>query len=207
MGRSKVMSDAAVLVAAGRVFGRLGPTKFTLSDVAKEAGIAPATLVQRFGSKRALLVAFAEHAASAARRPFEQARRQAGRPLAALRTALVLASEAVDERQELRHSLAFLLEDLADDELRAHAARHARWTEDNIRALLDDAVAEGELGAADTLRLARALHAAWNGALIQWALRGRGPLGPWLGGVIDTILAPHRRVPAALTTEATPVSA
>ena len=108
-----------------------------------------------------------------------------------LRTALALASRATQDRQELRHSLAFLLEDLADAELRAHAARHARWTEASIRELLDDAVADGQLKAPDTARLARALQAGWNGALIQWAIRGRGALSTWLGGVIDTLLEPH----------------
>ena len=190
MPRKKLLPDAAVLAAAGRVFGRIGPARFTLADVAKEAGLAPATLVQRFGSKRALMLAFAEHAASLARRPFEQARTQLAEPLGALRTALLIASRASKGRRELTHSLAFLLEDLADAELRAHAARHARWTEASIRELLDCAVERGELAAHDTARLARALQAAWNGALIQWAIRGRGSLATWIAAVVDTLLEP-----------------
>ena len=191
MPRKKGISDADVLVAAGRVFGRVGPARFTLADVAGEAGISPATLVQRFGSKRALMLAFAEHAANRARQPFEQAKAKLSEPLAALRAALVLASRATKDRQELTHSIAFLLEDLVDEDLRAHAARHARWTEDSIRDLLDNAVALGQLRAEDTGRLARALQAAWNGALIQWAIRGRGSLGAWISTVIDTLIEPH----------------
>jgi AcrR family transcriptional regulator len=179
-----------VLAAAGRVFGRVGPARFTLADVAAEAGLAPATLVQRFGSKRALMLAFAEHAASLARQPFEQARTQVAEPLGALRTALLIASRSTKGRRELTHSLAFLLEDLADEELRAHAARHARWTEASIRELLDCAVERGELASHDTARVARALQAAWNGALIQWAIRGRGSLASWISAVVDTVLEP-----------------
>lgn len=190
MARKKSLSDAAVLAAAGRVFGRVGPARFTLADVAEEAGLAPATLVQRFGSKRALLLACAEHAASRAREPFERARARVSEPLGALRAALLGASRAPGRRRALTHSLAFLLEDLADDELRAHAARHARWTEASIRELLDSAVARGELAAHDTARLARALQAAWNGALIQWGIRGRGSLAAWVAAVIDTLLEP-----------------
>lgn len=190
MPRKKLLPDAAVLAAAGRVFGRVGPARFTLADVAREAGLAPATLVQRFGSKRALMLAFAEHAASLARQPFEQARTRVAEPLGALRAALSIASRSTRGRQELTHSLAFLLEDLADDELRAHAARHARWTEASIRELLDCAVERGELAAHDTARLARALQAAWNGAMIQWAIRGRGSLATWTAAVVDTLLEP-----------------
>jgi AcrR family transcriptional regulator len=190
MARKKRLPDAAVLAAAGRVFGRVGPARFTLADVAREAGLAPATLLQRFGSKRALMLAFAEHAASLAREPFEQARTQLGEPLGALRAALLSASRSSKGRQELTHSLAFLLEDLADEELRAHAARHARWTEASIRELLDCAVERGELASHDTARLARALQAAWNGALIQWAIRGRGSLATWIAAVVDPLLEP-----------------
>jgi hypothetical protein len=136
------------------------------------------------------MLAFAEHAASLAREPFEQARTQVADPLGALRAALLSASRSSRGRQELTHSLAFLLEDLADEELRAHAARHARWTEASIRELLDCAVERGELASHDTARLARALQAAWNGALIQWAIRGRGSLAAWISAVVDPLLEP-----------------
>jgi AcrR family transcriptional regulator len=191
MPRKKLLPDSAVLAAAGRVFARVGPARFTLADVADEAGLAPATLVQRFGSKRALMLAFAEHAATLARQPFDRARARVDEPLGALRAALLIASRATKSRRELTHSMAFLLEDLVDEELRAHAARHARWTEASIRELLDSAVDRGQLAALDTTRLARAIQAAWNGALIQWAIRGRGSLGAWIAAVVDTLLEPH----------------
>lgn len=191
MPRKKLLSDADVLAAAGRVFTRIGPSRFTLADVAEEAGLSPATLVQRFGSKRALMLAFAEHAASEARRPFEEAQAAEGSALAALRTALVYAMRATKDRQELAHSLAFLVEDLTDPALGAYAAQHARWTEASIRVLLEHAAARGELVGADPARLAHALQAAWNGAMIQWALRGRATLAGWIGAVVDTLLAPY----------------
>ncbi len=191
MPRKKALSDVAVLAAAGRVFGRVGPHRFTLADVAEEAGLAPATLSQRFGSKRALLLAFAEHAASSARTPFELAMIRVSEPLSALKAALGFASSPLSSRRGLAHSLVFLIQDWADKELRGHAARHARWTESSIRELLDSAVALGQLRATDTARLARALQAAWYGALIQWDIRGRGALGDWVGAVVDTLLEPH----------------
>ena len=73
MGRPRTKSDAAVLEAAAVVFGRTGPS-FTLADVAKEAGLAPATLVQRFGSKRGLLLALSKTAAEGADACFAQIR-------------------------------------------------------------------------------------------------------------------------------------
>src|SRR3954452_242801 len=55
MPRRKLLSDDAVLDAAAQVMARLGPD-FTLADVSAAAGVAPSTLVQRFGDKRGLVV-------------------------------------------------------------------------------------------------------------------------------------------------------
>ncbi len=54
--RPRETSDEEILDATARVMQRLGPTQLTLADVAKEAGVVPATLIQRFGTKRGLLL-------------------------------------------------------------------------------------------------------------------------------------------------------
>ena len=56
MPRRKLLSDEAVLAGAMRVMGRTGPDAFTLAAVSAETGIAPATLVQRFGDKQGLIL-------------------------------------------------------------------------------------------------------------------------------------------------------
>ena len=60
--RPRQASDEDILKAAFRAIARLGPAKLTLADVAAEAGVSAAALVQRFGSKRALLLAAAKDA-------------------------------------------------------------------------------------------------------------------------------------------------
>ncbi|HEY2545383.1 MAG TPA: helix-turn-helix domain-containing protein, partial [Candidatus Acidoferrum sp.] len=55
--RPRETSDEQILAATARVMQRRSPTQLTLSDVAKEAGVVPATLIQRFGTKRGLLLA------------------------------------------------------------------------------------------------------------------------------------------------------
>ena len=84
MGRPRTMPDAAVLEAASRVIARFGPSRFTLSEVAEEAGLAPATLLQRFGSKRGLLLALAQMAAEGADACFAKVRAENRSPLKAL---------------------------------------------------------------------------------------------------------------------------
>ena len=55
--RPRTVPDEQILGAAHRAMSRLGPARWTLAEVAKEAGLSPATLVQRFGSKRGLMLA------------------------------------------------------------------------------------------------------------------------------------------------------
>jgi AcrR family transcriptional regulator len=197
MPRKKTLPDSDVLAATGRVLGHFGAPRFTLADVAREAGLAPATLLQRFGSKRSLLLAFAENAADQAAQPFELCAAKTADPLLALRQALLLASRSTKDGRDLTHSFALLREDPSDDELRVHAARHSRSTESSIRQLLDRAVALGQLRTSDTARLARVLQSAWHGASIEWGIRGRGSLAAWLATVVDDLLEPHRVAPGS----------
>ncbi|GAA2593022.1 TetR/AcrR family transcriptional regulator [Actinomadura fulvescens] len=193
MARPRTTSDEAILGATARALGRLGPGRLTLNAVAAEAGLSPATLVQRFGSKRGLLLAFAQRAAQGARRPFEQARGDHASPLDALHAALAALAAGVATPERLADSLGFLQLDLTDPEFRAHAQTHARVMREEISALLSDAVTAGELAAATVpARLARSVQAAYNGTLIVWALDGDGPLPAALRAALDDLLAPHR---------------
>lgn len=176
-----------------------GPSAFTLAEVAREAKLAPATLLQRFGSKRALLAAFARRAAE--RRPADLAERieaattdrRAGRRVRALRDALVAMAEDMGDRGSVANGLAFLVEDVRDPELRPLAKRHAERTEHAIATHLEKAARAGELAVRDVPALARVVHATFDGALVQWALRGTGPIGAWAGGTLDLVLALPRQ--------------
>jgi AcrR family transcriptional regulator len=190
MPRPKTVSDDDVVSATGRVLQRVGPARFTLADVAVESGLSPATLIQRFGSKRALMVAFANAEAAKAAAPFESARRTTRSPLGALRVALIGVSEHFRSRQDVANGLAVLLDDITNDEMRAAAALHAETTERAIHLLLVEAVAAGELKAGETGDLAKSVQAAWNGAIIQWALRGVGSFERWLAPVLAPLLGP-----------------
>ncbi|MFI0445978.1 TetR family transcriptional regulator [Actinomadura sp. 6N118] len=193
MARPRTTSDEAILGATARALGRLGPGRLTLNAVAAEAGLSPATLVQRFGSKRGLLLAFVQRAERGARRPFERARQDHGSPLDALRAAMAALASDVGTPEELANSLGLLQLDLTDPEFREHARTFTRVTREEISALLTEAVTAGELAAGtDPARLARSVQVAYNGTLIVWALDGDGPLPDALRADLEVLLAPHR---------------
>jgi AcrR family transcriptional regulator len=62
--RRRKVEDADVFAAMGRVMRRVGPAELTLRAIAKEAGVTAGALVQRFGSKRELILAHWRQAAT-----------------------------------------------------------------------------------------------------------------------------------------------
>ena len=191
--RPRTVSDAQILEAAGRVIGRLGPSRFTLADVAADVGLAAATLVQRFGSKRGLMLALAASAVDSVDACFAAIRAAHRSPLAALRAAATHMASMVESPESLANHLAFLQLDLSDPEFHAHALANHRRTEAGYRALLDDAVAAGELTPVDTARLARAVSAVGGGSLIAWAIVREGAVAAFVRADVDTLLAAYRR--------------
>jgi AcrR family transcriptional regulator len=190
--RPKTVDDDAVLDAAIRLIERGGPAAVTFSAVAAEVGLAPATLVQRFGSKRGLLLAVAHRGAADAAAPLREAAQRHRSPLKGLVAGLVRQSSSVASPEAVANSLAFLQIDLSDPDFHELALAHTEAVRGEITTALDAAVAAGELAHEDTGRLAQAVQTTYNGALITWAIYRKGRLETWLRRELDVLLAPHR---------------
>lgn len=188
--RPRATSDADLLMATRRAVSRLGPTRLTLADVAKEAGVSPATLVQRFGSKRGLLLAFAASGNDGLAEQFTAIRATHNSALAAIYgVADCMASMAVTP-EILSNSLAFLQIDLVDPEFHKHALAHSRAMQAGIKAMLDEAIASGDLRRSDTTRLARGVQTMIGGSLLQWAIDRDGTAKRRLRQDLNTLLCP-----------------
>jgi len=162
MARPRSKSDEEVMAATMRAVSAHGVSSLTLAHVAAEAGLAPSTLAERYGSKRALLLAAAKSAARPA--PASTPPASASSPRDAAVDYLVSLARHVGDRRAFAHHLAFLELDVADPEFRAAAADH-------LAAVLARLESFGL-----SAREARALYVAYNGALVLWALTGEGSL-------------------------------
>lgn len=81
-----------------------------------------------------------------------------------------------------------LLVDLEDTELLTAARAHAQNTQAAIKELLDAALLAGELPQVNTEHLSLSVQAAWNGALVQWALRDGTDFEAFLNDVMAPLL-------------------
>jgi AcrR family transcriptional regulator len=181
--RRKQRSDDQILDEADAVMQRLGPD-FTLADVSRICGLSPATLVQRFGDKRGLIVR------AAARRNHRFVSVLAGAPRATGVDAVIdlFWSVTPGEQEEvaLAEQLHWMRDDLRDPDLNSFA----RERRERLHAAVMERLPPLPIQAA---RAARLLEAQWRGALLQWALEPKGALSDYVADSLTdwfTLAAP-----------------
>jgi AcrR family transcriptional regulator len=197
-GRRQKVTDEDVFAAAQRAMSRRGPHELTLAHIADEAGVTPGRLVQRFGSKRALLVALSERFARRPASVFAGLRAAHRAPLATLRAYAACMADLAPTPDALLRNLAYLQGDFADDVLRGHLVENARATRREIETLLEAAIEAGELRRdVDVRALARTTETVVSGSLMSWATYREGKAVDWIGRDLEAVLAPWLRRPRA----------
>jgi hypothetical protein len=63
---------------------------------------------------------------------------------------------------------------------------------DGVRALVNEAIAAGELRRCDAGRLAWALLATLNGSVLNWTVQREGELSAWIRRDLKTFLEPYK---------------
>ena len=194
MPRPRTIDDEAVLDATERIVERGGPAAVTFASVAAEVGLAPATLVQRFGTKRELLLATTIRGWESIVDALSREPDAHESPLEVLLETLADLTSDVSTREALANGLAFLHIDLSDPEFHAHAVVGATRMRDRIAELLSDAISAGELvPETDPQLLAGAILSTYNGALITWAMYGEGPVDDYVRSQVEFLLGAWRR--------------
>jgi len=191
--RPRETSDAEILAATARAMQRYSPTQLTLAHVAKEAGVVPATLIQRFGTKRGLLLAVCSTAPASVPQQFAAARAKYKSPLKALIELYVACSGFASTPESMANGLAYLQNDLTDPEFHAITLAQFKALRAETRKLLDEAVAAGELVKCDTAGLARLIQQVNGGSMLDWAVFRQGSLASWLRRDLEALLSPYRR--------------
>ena len=192
MPRTRTVDDEAILRAAADAIAEQGPAGLTLAEVGQRIGLSPATLLQRFGSKRGLLLELAATGPKWAEQKFLHASAHHTSPLKALIAALKAMAGSVADPESMANNLAFLQLDLSDPDFHALALQHAQSLRSGIEAGLKDAEQAGELAkTTDTKRLTEAVETVYNGALITWAVHRKGRLENHLQKQLETLLGPY----------------
>src|SRR5215213_4164648 len=128
MSRPRKVTDDEVHEAVARAMHRVGPHELSLAVIAAEAGVTAGALVQRFGSKRDLLVRFAQRAADETGSMLGRLRAANPSPLGAIRAYAECMGDLATSPAALARSFAYLQTDITDEALRARLRRQALAT-------------------------------------------------------------------------------
>jgi AcrR family transcriptional regulator len=161
MARRKTLSDDAVLDAALGVMVTKGPSDFTLADIGKATGLAPATLVQRFGGKQELILAAFSRENARFIESLEAAPKTRGAS-AVIALFLMMTPRNVDVGL-FADQLLWLRQDMRDPQL--NALTRERFV--RLRAAIAERLPPLPMDPEDAARL---VDAQWQGALNQWGL-------------------------------------
>lgn len=173
MARTKSIPDERVVELAVGLLVQAGPQGFTLAALGARAGLSAATLVQRFGSRAAVL----ERAIIRSSERMAISVPTAG---AATVDALVgwlgAQTRGMETRQRLAGHMTLLMEDL-----RAAGGRRATLANAHVLEMRHGIAKQLQvMGFADAEAAATLLEAHWHGLVIQWGLAGKGSLRRWV---------------------------
>lgn len=167
MPRPRTIPDDDLLAAALDVVHRAGPEALSFAALAQATGLAASTLVQRFGSKAALLQSALLLAWDRLDELTADAAAAAPLDPAGVVELLVALSGQYDPGG-FADQLLVLREDLRDPSLRA---RGARWLEALARAVDERVVRPGAPAPVGPLVVAH-----WQGTLTVWSFTRPAPL-------------------------------
>jgi AcrR family transcriptional regulator len=195
VGRPRTFDDADIFEATARIVGRVG-SQLTLATVAAEVGCTGQALYKRFGSKRNLLLAFADWLNAISAERYRQARSEHGSPLAALYARVLMPAETRPDElhnpSTLAQSLTFCLESIADEAFRVKWEQRDRMLSAELSRLLAAAQNAGELDPqADPQALGESLHLALMGAALVGSWRQGETVAERFRTVLETVLGPH----------------
>lgn len=190
--RPRRVSDEQIFEAVLRAMARLHPRDLTLAAIGAEAGMTAGALVQRFGSKRDLMLAMARRGAESgacAAIPGGGG----GSRLIALEAWAEGFARLAESPEAYRRNLAYLQEDLEDPDLRTMLAAQGRANRAALVALIRSAREAGELDeSADPESMARLLEAIVSGGMMSWAHYQEGKASTWIRRLVRDFLKPYR---------------
>lgn len=176
MPRPKLISDEEILDRALPVMTQAGPGGFTMADVARVVGVAPATLHQRFGDKQSLIERV--FARDNARFVAWLEDLPAGVGADVVIEVYAEATKLFGDNPSLADHLLWLREDIRDPALNRLARERFRL----FRAVIVGRLPPMPIPPDRAADLLDALH---HGAVVQWALEPRGPLADFVTAALQ----------------------
>lgn len=180
--RPKKLSDEAVFDTVLEVVAERGAEAVTVALVAQRSGLSGATLVQRFGTKQAMVHAAMLYAWDRLDRKTADTMARAERSPQGAVALLYALSGQYGDIERYADNLRVLREDMRDAALRD---RGRAWI-----GVLSDAIDGCFAGVADApADIGRLMVAQWQGALLLWAFAPDAPVDEFVRAHLEKFVA------------------
>jgi AcrR family transcriptional regulator len=156
--RTRRLTDNHIADLACQLLVERGAMAVTFAEVSKRCGLAPPTLVQRFGSREGMVAAAAE----ALRARISQVFETSGQEISALESLLASLQRLAPVQAAALHIASAVSQTAYSKELRKQ-----------ISFALVSAIGAGELPHCDVAQLARSIQLSFAGAVVIALLEGR----------------------------------
>ena len=191
--RPQKVTDDEIFMAAQRAMSRLGPGELTLADIAGEAGVTAGLLVQRFGSKRDLLLALSKRFSGGTSEMFAELRRGHRSPLATLRAYSDCMAHMADDARRRSRATSPTCRSISPIRISGSTWPSTRAaTRVELQKLIKEAIDAKELApATNAKQLARTIEAVVGGSMMSWAFYQEGTAAKWMRHDLDAVLKPY----------------
>lgn len=178
MARHKTIPDEAVLDTILELLRETGPAGLTFARAAKASGLSPATLVQRYGDREALLEAALLRAWDRLDAETEAADREALPTPEGAVAFLMRLMPAESAEEAATDGLLLLREDIRNPLLRSRGAAWGHRIAEALGRRLSADAAEGK-------RLGWQMASVWQGAHTWWAFTRERPAEEAIRGALE----------------------
>ncbi len=196
VGRPRSFEDDAIFAATARVIARVGHDRLTLAAIAEAVGCSAPALVQRFGSKRALVRSYIEWSISHDQLRWDQVSSDDQSPIAAIKARVQLPrSERPDEVSDpegFPSTVYFHLVAWEDEALRPLVEERRQTAEGELRRMLELATEAGEISGCNEADLASTMFTAFQGAALQSLANPDNQIEKRLSNLVEALVAPYR---------------
>ncbi len=172
--RPRSYSDDLIFGSISNVLMNQGYDGLTLQRVADEAGLSPAILSKRFGSKSGMLLAYYGYVVDATKQYFAQLASQSIPPIDKLKKAFLAWHGPVMEPKAVANMTMLYLKLDLEPEFTAKSKERLNLIDDEVQRLLQEAMDRGDIRQGNVAGQSRVLQAAVTGAYMLWCKAGRG---------------------------------
>lgn len=187
MARSKQVSDDEIVGTTLRLVAEHGPS-LTLAQVGESVGLSAATVMQRFGSKRALMLKAAHAWGKSDGSEFQRG----GHVGDDLVEGMAEIAALMETPQQVANINASMHIDLADPEFHAIIEAEIQRQRGFVRETLDNGIEVGDIKPCDTAELSRHLQVVALGAVQSWTIEPTGALTEWVHRCLKETIEPWR---------------